>query len=178
MVTDPIGVPAKDLSDSELERQGTQAHATRNWVFLHGTAQQFERHTERMLELEQEYLRRYPKRTWQGASDEPVEVDEATRLRGAMRGLVVQLQALLDDPARTEAAAHVSAAGVVSLLSQVAAAPGSRLHRLELHQAARRAGVDPVAVAQLYRGDEPMLSTDGPDRVLTDAGRAHLESNS
>jgi Family of unknown function (DUF6158) len=62
----PTGVPAHELTDEELERQGTQAHATRNWVFLHGTAEQFAHHTERMQELEQEYLRRHPKRTWQG----------------------------------------------------------------------------------------------------------------
>ncbi|MGH3356343.1 MAG: DUF6158 family protein, partial [Nocardioidaceae bacterium] len=89
------GLPARDLSDEELEHQGAQAHATRNWVFLHGTAEQFQRHTERMLELEQEYLRRHPKRTWQGAADEPIEVDEATRLRAAVRGLVTQMEALL-----------------------------------------------------------------------------------
>ena len=49
-------------------------------MFLHGSAAQFDTHTRRMLELEQEYLRRFPKRTWQGvegeapvvASDDPV----------------------------------------------------------------------------------------------------------
>jgi len=60
------GVPAADLSDEDLEHQGAQTHQTRNWVFLHGTAEQFRTHTARMLELEQEYLRRHPKRTWQG----------------------------------------------------------------------------------------------------------------
>ena len=58
-MTDLPGVPARELSDEELERQGVQAHATRHWVFLHGTAEQFRTHTERMLELEQEYLRRH-----------------------------------------------------------------------------------------------------------------------
>jgi len=62
------GRPARELSDEELEQQGTHAHETRNWVFLHGTAEQFATHTARMLELEQEYLRRHPKRTWQGAA--------------------------------------------------------------------------------------------------------------
>lgn len=60
------GVPAAELSDEDLEHQGAQTHLTRNWVFLHGTAEQFQTHTARMLELEQEYLRRHPKRTWQG----------------------------------------------------------------------------------------------------------------
>ena len=65
-MTDRPGIPARELSDEELERQGVHAHAMRHLVFLHGTAEQFRTHTERMLELEQEYLRRHPQRTWQG----------------------------------------------------------------------------------------------------------------
>ena len=80
MTENPAGRPAADLSDEELETQGKQLHDSRNWVFLHGSAAQFETHTTRMLELEQEYLRRFPKRTWQGiegseevtAPDDPV----------------------------------------------------------------------------------------------------------
>jgi hypothetical protein len=76
----PTGRPAAELSDDELETQGKQLHDSRNWVFLHGSAAQFDTHTRRMLDLEQEYLRRFPKRTWQGvegeapavASDDPV----------------------------------------------------------------------------------------------------------
>ncbi len=63
---DHLGRPARELTDDELEQQGRHAHETRNWVFLHGTAQQFATHTARMLELEQEYLHRHPLRTWQG----------------------------------------------------------------------------------------------------------------
>ena len=37
-MTDRPGVPARELSDEELERQGVHAHTTRHWVFLHGTA--------------------------------------------------------------------------------------------------------------------------------------------
>src|SRR3954451_2108391 len=69
-MTDRPGIPARELSDEELERQGVHAHAMRHWVFLHGTAEQFRTHTERMLELEQEYLRRHPQRTWQGSGGE------------------------------------------------------------------------------------------------------------
>lgn len=79
MMTDPTttGRAASDLSDDELESQGKQLHESRNWVFLHGTSAQFETHTRRMLELEQEYLRRHPQRTWQGTEDEsPVEADD------------------------------------------------------------------------------------------------------
>jgi len=70
------GVPASELPDEDLEHQGTQVHQTRNWVFLHGTVEQFQTHTERMFELEQEYLRRHPKRTWQGTEGGDVLGDE------------------------------------------------------------------------------------------------------
>ena len=36
---------AAELSDEELAAQGKQLHDSRNWVFLHGTAAQFETHT-------------------------------------------------------------------------------------------------------------------------------------
>jgi hypothetical protein len=73
----PTGRPAAELSDEELESQGKQLHDSRNWVFLHGSAAQFETHTRRMLELEQEYLHRFPKRTWQGVEGEVPVVGSA-----------------------------------------------------------------------------------------------------
>ena len=63
------GRPARELSDERLEQQDTQAHATGNWVFLHGSAEQFGRHTTRMLKLEREYARRFPKHTWQAPGE-------------------------------------------------------------------------------------------------------------
>ena len=72
----PSGRPAAELSDEELATQGKQLHDSRNWVFLHGSAAQFETHTTRMLELEQEYLRRFPKRTWQGIEETAVDVPD------------------------------------------------------------------------------------------------------
>ena len=45
------GRPASELSDEELEQQGKHAHDTRNWVFLHGSAEQFAHHTTRMLQI-------------------------------------------------------------------------------------------------------------------------------
>lgn len=90
------GVPASELSDEDLEHHGTQAHLTRNWVFLHGTVEQFETHTERMLELEQEYLRRHPKRTWQGAEGGEVPGDERdylARIAGTPGGQMHKLEA-------------------------------------------------------------------------------------
>ena len=169
-MTDRPGIPARELSDEELERQGVHAHAMRHWVFLHGTAEQFERHTERMLELEQEYLRRHPKRTWQGAGDDPQEVDEATRLRLALRGLQRQIEALLAQ-APEDVDDAVSTAGdparVQALLDRIAA-NGGRMHKLEVHQAARALGVSPVVLASLYRGDGAVLRTERDERVLVD----------
>src|SRR4051812_49038185 len=78
-MTERPGVPARELSDEELERQGVHAHAMRHWVFLHGTAEQFRTHTERMLELEQEYLRRHPQRTWQGSGGDSAPPSRADR---------------------------------------------------------------------------------------------------
>ncbi len=132
----PTGRPVSELTDEELEHQGKQAHDTRNWVFLHGTAEQFENHTTRMLALEQEYLRRYPKRTWQGF--------EARRPMGD------------SDP-------------VGALLTFINDA-GGRVHKLELHQAARDLGLQRDVVAELY-GPKGYIVTDRADRVLTDVGR-------
>jgi len=142
---DTLGRPVGELSDEELEQQGKNAHDTRNWVFLNGTAEQFATHTMRMLALEQEYLRRHPKRTWQGSGGAP------DREPGPVP----------DDP-------------VVALLARVADAPEGRMHKLEVHQAAREVGLDPAALAQLYKGDPQLLVTEQQDRVITDAGRARM----
>ncbi len=144
--TVPAGRPAAELSDEELESQGKQLHDTRNWMFLHGTAAQFETHTRRMLDLEQEYLRRFPKRTWQGRAGAEDTPDPVT--------------APVDDP-------------VTALLQRVADA-GGRMNKLELHQLARELGVERATLARLYTGEEKVLATEKQDRVLTDVGRAHL----
>ena len=167
------GKGVRELSDEALEQQGTHAHATRNWVFLHGTADQFQHHTERMLELEQEYLRRHPKRTWQGSGDTPREVDEATRLRLALRGLSRQIGALLAEESGSapESSAAATPAQVSALLRRLQAA-GGRMHRLELHQSAREIGIGPVALAALYKGPDAVLRTERDERVLTGRGAA------
>jgi hypothetical protein len=119
-----------------------------------------------MLELEQEYLRRHPKRTWQGAGDAPQEVDEATRLRLALRGIQRQIEALLADGRDPDVAAtSPDPERVQQLLDRVAEA-GGRMHKLELHQAARELGISPVALAGLYRGSAPVLRTERDERVL------------
>ena len=87
----PTGRPAAELSDEELATQGKQLHDSRNWVFLHGSAAQFDTHTRRMLELEQEYLQRFPKRTWQGVEGEAPVV-------AAGDPVLALLQAVADAP--------------------------------------------------------------------------------
>ena len=144
----PIGRPAAELSDEELATQGKQLHDSRNWVFLHGSAAQFETHTTRMLELEQEYLRRFPKRTWQGIEE---TVPEGADVPDG-------------DP-------------VVALLQRVADAPDGRMPKREVHQVARLVGLERAALAQLYKEEPHLLATDKQDRVITDAGRARLAAH-
>jgi hypothetical protein len=67
-------VPAADLGEDDLDRELAQLHRTRHDTFKHGSAQALVRHSERMRELEDEYLRRHPER----------EIDEG-RLREGSR---------------------------------------------------------------------------------------------
>ena len=145
--TVPTGRPATELSDEELETQGKQLHDSRNWMFLHGSAAQFETHTTRMLELEQEYLQRFPKRTWQGSGG----AEEASGTEPA------------EDP-------------VVALLRKVADAVDGRMHKLEVHQAAREVGLERAALARLYTAEPKLLATEKQDRVITQAGRERISN--
>jgi hypothetical protein len=63
MATTTQRVPGRELDDSELERELEHLHETRHETFLNGSGDALEAHTERMLELEQEYARRFPQRT-------------------------------------------------------------------------------------------------------------------
>lgn len=172
-----IGRPATELSDQELEQQGKHAHEMRNWVFLHGTAEQFATHTARMLELEREYLLRYPKRTWQGSGGAPDRDSDIAVLRSALRGVIAQLESLLEQPrpAGLKEAEPVEDP-VIALLRRVAEAPGGRMHKLEVHQAAREVGLERAALAKLYTGEPKLLATENEERVITEAGRARLTS--
>ncbi|MGH3500049.1 MAG: DUF6158 family protein [Nocardioidaceae bacterium] len=174
------GLPARELSDTELERQGTQAHLTRNRVFLHGTAEQFRYHTERMLELEQEYLRRHPKRTWQGAEDRPgtesPDLGDQNRLaqvRLLFKSFVDQMNVLLADDTAEQPPAEPDERAT-QLLRAFAQAQDGKMHRLEAHQRARELGMTQAHVAALYKHEPPLLGTAGQDRVITDAGRSRL----
>jgi hypothetical protein len=64
------GIPAADLSDDDLDREVAHLHETRHETFLNGTEDALETHTRRMLELEAEYLRRFPDR----AAPDPARV--------------------------------------------------------------------------------------------------------
>jgi hypothetical protein len=178
-MTERPGVPARELSDEELERQGVHAHTMRHWVFLHGTAEQFRTHTERMLELEQEYLRRHPQRTWQGSGGAAEAPSRDDRIRDLVQTFSRAVTTLLDEePAAAAAgpgARRSPDEAVTALLQRFAEAPDGRLHKLEAHQIARQLSPDSHLVARLYRQDPPLLEADRDMRVLTDAGRAWLE---
>ena len=179
-MTDRPGVPARELSDEELERQGVHAHAMRHWVFLHGTAEQFRTHTERMLELEQEYLRRHPQRTWQGTGGEAEAPPRDDRIRDLVQTFSRAITALLDEPPASPAESAPRRDPVqaqVALLKRFSEAPGGRMDKLEAHQIARQLAPDSHLVAQLYRQDPPLLHADRDVRVITDAGRTWLQQH-
>jgi hypothetical protein len=174
---DPLGRPVQDLTDEELEQQGKNAHDTRNWVFLNGTAEQFATHTSRMLELEQEYLRRHPKRTWQGSGGASDQKSDVEVMRTALRGIVAQLEALLDRGMHDDLSSSPAPADpVVALLTRIANAPNGRMHKLEVHQAAREVGLERADLATLYTGNPPLLVTQQQDRVITEAGLSRVSS--
>ena len=62
-MTETTGLPAGDLDDAALERELRRLYATREDTFFNGSPQALATHTERMLELEAEYARRFPERT-------------------------------------------------------------------------------------------------------------------
>jgi hypothetical protein len=178
-MTDRPGIPARELSDEELERQGVHAHTMRHWVFLHGTAEQFRTHTERMLELEQEYLRRHPQRTGQGSGGEAEAPSRDDRIRDLVQTFSRAITALLDEQpaAVSNAPRRDPVEAQVALLRRFAEAPDGRMHKLEAHQIARQLAPDSHLVAQLYRQDPPLLHAERDVRVITDAGRAWLEQH-
>jgi Family of unknown function (DUF6158) len=60
---DERGIPAADLSDDDLERELHHLYETRADTFFGGSKHALEVHTQRMLELEREFERRFPDRT-------------------------------------------------------------------------------------------------------------------
>ena len=56
----PHGIDPRELSDDDLVREVTHLHETRHDAMRGASESAFEAHTERMLALEREYLRRFP----------------------------------------------------------------------------------------------------------------------
>jgi hypothetical protein len=74
MAKRPEGIPAKELSDDDLERELRHLFQTREDTFFGGSDDALQEHTERMHELEQEMMRRRPpgvdpNRTREGARE-------------------------------------------------------------------------------------------------------------
>ncbi len=58
-----LGLDPRDLDDVALERELRHLYATRADTFFDGSRQALLYHTERMLELEREFVSRFPERT-------------------------------------------------------------------------------------------------------------------
>ncbi len=58
----PDGVPAADLADADLFRELYELYRTRLDALRHGSENALSTHTARMMELETEYLSRFPER--------------------------------------------------------------------------------------------------------------------
>ena len=58
-----LGVPARELSDEDLKRELRYMWHTREGTVLHGGQQSIATHTHRMIELELEFIYRFPKQT-------------------------------------------------------------------------------------------------------------------
>jgi hypothetical protein len=57
-----LGIDPSDLSDEELLRELNSLHETRNDTLRHGAEAALDNHTRRSVELESEYVRRFPGR--------------------------------------------------------------------------------------------------------------------
>ena len=57
-----MGVDPADLDVEDLLRELRSLHDSRHETFRHGSDDALENHNRRMLELEREYLRRFPQR--------------------------------------------------------------------------------------------------------------------
>lgn len=71
-----LGIPARELADTDLLRELASVHRTRHTTLRHGSDHALAHHDERMAELEAEYLRRFPER-----EIDPERLTEGARLR-------------------------------------------------------------------------------------------------
>ena len=56
------GAAARELEDGRLLKELETIHRTRHETLLHGSDEALATHTQRLKELEEEYLRRHPQR--------------------------------------------------------------------------------------------------------------------
>lgn len=66
MTKRPQGISPEELDDDDLRRELEHLHETRHDTVVNGSESALEAHTERMLGLEREFLRRFPQ---EGAPD-------------------------------------------------------------------------------------------------------------
>lgn len=74
-----MGIPARDLDDLTLERELRQMWRTRESTVVSGGSHAIRAHTDRMLELEHEYIARFPAET----KAEPGRTRRGARQRAA-----------------------------------------------------------------------------------------------
>jgi hypothetical protein len=60
MLDDAHGISPTDLDDDTLRRELKHLHETRHSTVLNGSQSALEHHTERMFDLEREFVRRFP----------------------------------------------------------------------------------------------------------------------
>ncbi|MHA6795224.1 DUF6158 family protein [Pseudonocardia bannensis] len=77
MVNRPQGIPPQELDDEDLRRELQHLHETRHETLLEGTESALQAHTERMVALEQEFLRRFP----QDGAPDPLRTRAGSRER-------------------------------------------------------------------------------------------------
>ena len=69
------GIPPAQLTDDNLRRELTHLHETRHDTVLGGSESALRTHTRRMLELEQEFIRRFP----EDAAPDPLRTRAGSR---------------------------------------------------------------------------------------------------
>ncbi|OLT21834.1 hypothetical protein BJF78_33850 [Pseudonocardia sp. CNS-139] len=75
----PSGIDPRDLDDAHLRSELARLHDTRHETLLRGSESALRVHTERMLALEQEFLRRFP----QESAPDPMRTRAAAARRPA-----------------------------------------------------------------------------------------------
>jgi hypothetical protein len=163
-----LGVPANQLTDSDLLRELAEVHRTRDDALRHGSDQALARHDDRMAELEGEYLHRFPDR----------EIDPQRLRAGARTRNVTTIRALED----TEQAAWAidDEAPVPGLTGDGGSTgPGFREPDVPVGGPGPRTGAEqpwePVDLAVAEGHDPTPANVDRARRELAEQGRSAIE---